>query len=143
MDLDIENARAAWYWAVAHGQVRRLAEGVEGMWLYHSQRLRLQEGEAAFQAGVRALEAIDSPEAQRLRAKCLLLWSDSHTFRGTKDTSSELAQRAVALLQELEAAGHDVRAEMALAAYCEGRWHYWFDPNPLEAHQSYRRSVAL
>ena len=34
MDLEIENRRAAWYWAVGHGQVTRLVEGVEGIWLY-------------------------------------------------------------------------------------------------------------
>jgi predicted ATPase/DNA-binding SARP family transcriptional activator len=142
MDLEIENGRAAWYWAVAHGQVTRLAEGVEGIWLYHSQRLRLEEGEAVFQAAVNALEAIDSPEAQRLRAKCLLLWSNFHALQGWSDSSLELDQRAMDLCQELEAAGHDVRGEMALAASHEARWQL-VDPDPLEAHQYYMRSVAL
>jgi predicted ATPase/DNA-binding SARP family transcriptional activator len=143
MDSEIENGRAAWYWAVAHRQVPRLAQGVEGIWLYHSQRLRLQEGEAAFQAAVLALEAIDSPEAQRLRAKCLLMSSDFHTYRLWRDSSIELAQRGMAALQELEAAGHDVRGDMALASYCQARWQDWFDRDPLEALQGHRRSVAL
>jgi tetratricopeptide (TPR) repeat protein len=143
MDSEIENARAAWTWAVAHGQVARLAEGVEGIWLYHSQRLRLQEGEAAFQAAVHALEAIDSPEAQRLGAKCLLMWSDFHTYQLRRDSSIELAQRGMAALQELEAAGHDVRGEIALAASCQAQWKDWFDPDPLKAYQGHRRSVAL
>jgi tetratricopeptide (TPR) repeat protein len=143
MDMENENTRAAWTWAVAHGQVTRLAEGIEGIWLYHSQRLRLQEGEAAFQAAVDALEATDSPEAQRLRAKCLLLCSNFHTYQLRRDSSIELAQRGMAVLQELEAAGHDVRGEMALAASHEARWQLWFDLDPLEAYQGYRRSVAL
>ncbi|MEJ2737996.1 MAG: tetratricopeptide repeat protein, partial [Anaerolineae bacterium] len=143
MDLEIENARAAWTWAVAHGQIARLAQGVEGIWLYHSQRLRLQEGGAAFQAAVSALEAIDSAEAQRLRARCLLLWSDFETYPHSKDSSIELAQRALALLQELEAAGHDVRGEMALAAFCHAQRQLWFDSDPLKAQQSHRRSVVL
>jgi tetratricopeptide (TPR) repeat protein len=143
MDLEIENARAAWYWAVAHGQVPRLAEGVEGMWLYHRRRLRLQEGEAAFQAAVSALEAIDSPEAQRLRARCLLRWSEFQGWQRWTDSSIELAQRAMALLQALEAAGHDVRGEMALAVFYEAGRQPRPDPDPLEGYQSYRRSVAL
>jgi predicted ATPase/DNA-binding SARP family transcriptional activator len=143
MDSEIENGRAAWTWAVGHGQVTRLAQGVEGIWLYHSQRLRLQEGEAAFQAAAHALEAIDSPEAQRLRAKCLLMSSDFHTCQLRRDSSIELAQRGMAALQELEAAGHDVRGEMALAAQFQARWKDWFDPDPLEAFQGHRRSVAL
>jgi len=28
IDLEIENARLAWLWAVAHGQVDRLAQGI-------------------------------------------------------------------------------------------------------------------
>jgi tetratricopeptide (TPR) repeat protein len=144
MDLDIENGRAAWYWAAAHGQGSRLAEGVEGIWLYHSRRLRLQEGEAAFQAAVRALEAIDSPEAQRVRAKCLILWSNLHAYYQLwRDSSIELAKQAMALLQELEAAGHDVRSETALAAFCEARRWNWLYSDVAKAHQSYGRSVEL
>jgi predicted ATPase/DNA-binding SARP family transcriptional activator len=143
MDLEIENGRAAWIWAVAHGQVARLAQGVEGIWLYHSQRLRLQEGDAAFQAAVRALEAIDSPEAQRLRARCLLLWSNFHAYQIERDSSIDLAERAMVALQGLEAAGHDVRGEMALALFCQARRQDWFDRDPLEAYQICRRSVAL
>jgi predicted ATPase len=143
MDSEIENARAAWTWAVAHGQVPRLAQGVDGIWLYHSQRLRLQEGGAAFQAAVDALEAIDSPEAQRLRAKCLLLWSSFQAHQFRRDSSLELARRAITLLQGLEAAGHDVRGERALAAWREPHWQDGVDPHVLEAHQSYSRSVAL
>jgi predicted ATPase/DNA-binding SARP family transcriptional activator len=143
MDLEIENGRAAWTWAVAHGQVARLAEGIDGIWLYHSQRLRLQEGEAAFQAAVSALEANDSREAQRLRAKCLLLWSDFQLDLAGKQLSLEAAERGMALLHELEGAGYDVRHEMALALFHEARLKSYLSPDPLEATQSFRRSVTL
>jgi tetratricopeptide (TPR) repeat protein len=143
MDLEVENARVAWYWAVAHGQVARLAQSVDGIWLYHNRRLRHQEGEAAFQAAVGALETIDSAEAQRLRAKCLTLWSNFHLNLGRKHPSIELAQQGMALLQDLKAAGQDVRGEMALAMFHEARLRRYFSPDPLEAKQRYKQSAAL
>ena len=143
MDLEIENGRAAWYWAVVHGQVARLAQGVEGIWLYHAWRLRHQEGEAALQAAASTLETIDSPEAQRLRAKCLILCSHFHLDQGRKRPSIETAERGLGLLQQLEAAGHDVRHEMALAMFHEARIKRYYHPDPREAQQCYIQSVAL
>ena len=143
MDLEIENGRAAWYWAVAHRQGSRLAQGVEGVWLYHDRRLRHQEGEAAFQAAAHALEGIDSSQVQRVRAKCLTLQSHFHLDQGQKQPAIETAEQGLALLQELEAAGHDVRREMALALFHQARVKRYYHPDTLEAQQSYERSAAL
>ena len=143
LDLEIENGRAAWHWAVARGQVTRLAQGVDGIWLYHNWRLRHREGEAAFQAATGALSAIDSFEAQQLRAKCLILWSSFHLDQGRKHPTLKTARRGMVLLRELDAAGHDVRREMALATFHEARINRYFRPDPLEAQESYRQSAAL
>jgi tetratricopeptide (TPR) repeat protein len=143
MDLEVENARIAWHWAVAHGQMPRLTQGVDGIWLYHNRRLRHQEGEAAFRAAVRVLEGIDSPEAQRLRAKCLTLWGNFYLDLGKKHPSIELVQQGMDLLQELEAAGQDVRGEMALAMFHKARLKRYLGTDPLEAKESYKRSAAL
>jgi predicted ATPase/DNA-binding SARP family transcriptional activator len=143
MDLEVENARTAWYWAVARGQVACLVQGVDGMWLYHDWRLRHEEGEAAFRAAVGGLESIGSLDAQRLTARCLILWSNFHLDLGRVRPTFEAAKQGMALLQELEAAGRDVRHEMALALYHEARIKRYFDPDPLEAKKLYVRSVAL
>ncbi|MFN2217580.1 MAG: ATP-binding protein [Anaerolineae bacterium] len=143
MDLEIENARAAWHWAVAHGQDSRLAQGAEGILLYHARRLRHQEGEAAFQAATHALEAIDSPQAQRLRARCLIFLSHFHLDQGRKRLSIQTTEQGQALLEELEAAGHDVRGEMALAMFNQARIKRYYCPDPLEAQRYYLQSVAL
>ncbi len=143
MDLEIENGRAAWYWAVENRRVACLAQSVDGIWLYHAWRLRHQEGEAAFRAAVGSLERIDTPDAQRLRARCLTLWSDFHLGLLRWKLSIEAAQRGMDLLRELEGAGHDVLPEMALAVLHEARLKRYFSPDPLDATKSYRQSVAL
>jgi predicted ATPase/DNA-binding SARP family transcriptional activator len=143
MDLEVENGRAAWYWAVERRQVARLAQGVEGIWLYHEWRLRHREGEAAFEAAVSALEAVEPPDAQRLRAKCLVLWSNFHLDQGKRQRTSEKAARGMALLRDLEEEGQDVRGEMALALFHEARFKWYFHPDPLEAQRNYRQSAVL
>ena len=115
---------------------------MDGIWLYHAWRLRHQEGEAAFQAATSALDAMDSPEAQRLRAKCLILCSNFQLDLG-RGTGRSRQHARHGLLQELEAAGHDVRHEMALAMFHEARIKRYFRPDPLEAKESYKQSVAL
>ena len=141
MDLDIENARAAWHWAVEHGQVARLAQAMDGLWLYHTWRIRLEEGEMAFRIAAASLDTMAG--AQRLWAKCLILWSDFNISLGQPQEAIDTAGRAVALLREMEAAGHDVRPEMALATATQGRIARYYYPDPLEARDLYARSVAL
>jgi DNA-binding SARP family transcriptional activator/predicted ATPase len=141
MDPEMENAWAAWCWAVAHGQIACLARSVDGLWLYHVWRMRYEEAEAAFGAAARELEAIDSPAGQRLRAKLLVLRSHFEVEQGKKQ-AVETAEQGLALLQTLEQAGHDVRPETALAMVERARMKY-YDHEPLEARQQYARGVAL
>jgi predicted ATPase/DNA-binding SARP family transcriptional activator len=143
MDLEVENARVAWYWAVAHTQLDRLARSVDGLWLYHARRMRYEEAEAAFRAGVHGLEALDDLTARRLRARLLVLWSTFHLEMGHKTRALEIQEQGLALLLELERAGHDVRHEMALAMLHQSRLDYYYRPDPLEARQHYEQSVAM
>ena len=47
---DVENARAAWDWAVAGGRVKRLEQALDGLCLYYVWVGRHDEGEAACRA---------------------------------------------------------------------------------------------
>ncbi|HSR32353.1 MAG TPA: BTAD domain-containing putative transcriptional regulator [Anaerolineae bacterium] len=143
IDLEIENGRAAWYWAVVHKEVARLAQSADGIWLYHAWRLRHEEAEAAFRAAVDGLEDLDAHDAQRLRAKCLILWSHFQLDLAWKERSLEAAEQGLNLLQDLESSGQDVRHEMALAAFHEARIMRYYHPDPLEAKRLYARSVAF
>lgn len=143
MDVEIENARAAWRCAVACGQLACLAQAVDGMWLYHAWRLRSQEGEAAFRAAADGMEGLTMPESQQLRAKCLILLSNFQIDLHRMGRAIRTAEQGQVLLSRLEQAGHDVRHEMALAAFHQARIKRYADPDPLEAKAHYLQSVAL
>jgi predicted ATPase/DNA-binding SARP family transcriptional activator len=145
MDLDIENGRAAWQWAVAHGQVERLAMSADSIWLYYTWRMRYAEGEEAFRVAANGLETIEAArrDVQRLRAKLLILWSHFQLELGRKDESIETADQAWSLIQEIKQAGQDVRSEEALAVLHKSRIKRYYCADPLEARQSYEQSVAL
>ena len=55
MDVEIDNARAAWDWATEQRDGERLPQAVEGLGHYYERRLRHQEGEAAFRSAVEGL----------------------------------------------------------------------------------------
>jgi tetratricopeptide (TPR) repeat protein len=143
MYLGIEDARAAWHWAVAHGQIARLAQAVDGLWLYHEWRTRYEQAEAALRAGIRGLETVDSRDAQRLRAKCLILWSHSQFVFRRKQPSIEAAEKGLQLLRDLETAGQDVHQEMALAMLHYARIEHYYSNDPLEAKKLLAKSAAL
>jgi predicted ATPase/DNA-binding SARP family transcriptional activator len=142
MDLEVENARAAWYWALDHQQVNRLAQGVDGMWLYHTWRLRYEEAEAALGAAARGLEQLQAAEAQRLRARLSIMWSFYQLELGRTPESLETARRGEELLHRLERAGHDVRHELALAAFHRARRQF-YGQDILGAQETYTQSVTL
>ena len=145
MDLDVENARVAWLWAVAHGEVDRLARGIDGLALYYTWRVRFEEGETALRAAVNGLEAIAGAGAgaQRLWARALAVWGDFLIEVGRQEPGSEAIRRAVALLDELEAAGQEACAERAVALLSLARIKRYFYPDPRDAEALYRQAIAL
>ncbi|MBN1658212.1 MAG: tetratricopeptide repeat protein, partial [Anaerolineae bacterium] len=142
MNQEVENARAAWYWAVTNAQVDNLARGAEAIWLYHSWRMRYKEGEAALEAAARGIESLDSPDAVRVRARLLILCSYFQLEQGKPQTAATL-QQATDLLTQLEQAGHDVRPEVALAALRRARMKRYLDPDPRAAMEAYEQCLAL
>lgn len=142
LDLEIENGRAAWHWAVTRRHVAHLARAVDGIWLYHTWRLRHEEGEAAIGPAATSLEGMDSAEARRLRARLLILWSHFQVEMGRKRPALRAARQGTGLLRDLEQEGHDVRSELALAVIHRARLERYFDPNPLRAKRSYEEAVA-
>jgi tetratricopeptide (TPR) repeat protein len=143
MDLEIENGRAAWRWAAAHHHVECLARAADGIWLYHTRRMRYEEGEAAFRVGARSLEGAQGDGALRLRARMLILWSHFLLGLGKKDPARETMEQGWALLHELEQAGEDVRSEIALAMIHQARITRYYCTDPSEVKEQYEKGVAL
>lgn len=54
---EIENVRAAWRWAVAHGKVAEIKRAAESLFMFYQMRSLFQEGEEAFGQAVAALES--------------------------------------------------------------------------------------
>jgi len=73
LDEEIENARAAWNWAIAQGQVTRLDQALDSLCLYYQWRGRYREGEIAYGQAVEKLAPVATGEVQRVLAR-LLIW---------------------------------------------------------------------
>jgi tetratricopeptide (TPR) repeat protein len=107
MDVEIDNARAAWDWAAERGQVGRLDQAMKGLGLFYEWRVRYQEGEAAFRLAAEKLApvAVSVPSAasgkrRRVLAR-VLTWQSRFTRElGHADLAGQLLQQSLALLKE-------------------------------------------
>jgi tetratricopeptide (TPR) repeat protein len=84
IDADVDNARAAWNWAIEQGQVEWLDRALEGLCLFYEWRGRYGEGEAACQKAADRLEepslrmSATAESSQRLRVLAhALVWQGS------------------------------------------------------------------
>ena len=114
MDLEIQNARAAWNWAVDRAQVERLQRVAEPLKWFYRFRGRMQEGAVAFESAARRLAGTDSPRALRVRAKMLGHRSSFH-FDFDRERAAQLSREALALLGRPELANQDTRQESAFS----------------------------
>ena len=121
MEVEIENAHAAWNWAATNRKVTRLGSALDGLCHFYEWRVRHQEGEAACRLAAQRLVAADesvtnlSVDSQRLLAR-VLVWQGTFTnLLGRGDPARQLMRRGLALLKELDRKGHDTRAERAYA----------------------------
>ena len=125
MDLEIENARGAWDWAVERDQVQRLDRSIEGLCRFYDWRGRWQEGEATCHATAKKLEwmasgdghVLSNAEGLRVLARCLM-WQGFLCFRVPRlEAATQLARRSLTLLESPMLADRDTRAERAFALY--------------------------
>ena len=113
MDVEIENARGAWNWAVEQVQVKRLDRAIFGLCQYYTLRGRLQECKTACGAAAMQLEGTGSDQQTRTLAR-VLMWQGDATFGlGQYERGQQLVQRSLALLDDPVLAGQHTRAERA------------------------------
>jgi predicted ATPase len=160
MDAEVENARAAWDWAVEHALIPRLIQAVDGLCAYYQWRGRLEEGKVVCQSTIEklkpteptgegqpsplptALEAWpDVEQRQRLMAKALV-WQGVFTrLMGYAGLAGLVLDRCLAFLDALESSGQDVRTERAFALLEIGR--QVFDLDRARAKRCFERSLDL
>ncbi len=117
LDAEIDNVRTAWSWAVKHGEMDRLVDGMEGLGPFCDWRARYAEGEKLFRLladGVAAGALISAP---RVKARAgALAWQARFNQRlGRIDRAREQAQQSLHLLEEASLQGQDTRKEKALS----------------------------
>jgi len=138
MDLEIANARAAWDWMVAQGELSLLSLALEGLVLFCEWRGRYQEGESACRA---AAQALSNPDlVQRwgegwVKSALAELLARQGVF-SEAERMVPLLQQSLSLLEGAALAGQDVRRAKAFVLLKLGIIHE--DGGPLFA-----QSLAL
>lgn len=103
MDIEHENFRLAWNWAVEHGQVEQLDLALEGLCLYYEFRVRFQEGVGACQMAVEMMTNKLIKNDVTLTLVRLRTWSARfNRLLGNVDTAQRLRQESLDLIGEVE-----------------------------------------
>jgi predicted ATPase len=141
MDAEAENARGAWNWAVARGQVERLDRAMDGLCLFYMRRTRYEEGAAACRVAAESLQAIASDDGSRVRARALAWQSGFEQELGRIQLAGQLLRQSLDLVERLGSSGQDMQAERAFVLLRMGEAVY--DSDCPEAGRLFEQSLAL
>jgi predicted ATPase/DNA-binding SARP family transcriptional activator len=138
---DIENARAAWNWAVEQNQARRLNHAVDGL-------CRFYEWQGCYQDGATACETIE--DSLRSTASCeeacvmvrSLAWQSRFSFGlGHVALADQLLSKSLQYVKNSVSIGYDIHAEEAFILFQQG--HQSFQSDRERAGRGFERSLAL
>ncbi|MCJ7735975.1 MAG: tetratricopeptide repeat protein, partial [Anaerolineae bacterium] len=143
MDAEIDNARAAWDWAVEAEELAFIDQAVHALSLYYARRVRRQEGADACRAAATLLEALiaaepsNQGEVLRILSRVLQRYGWFHLA----ERRLEAVQRSLAVLDEPALVDRDVRSERAGALRSLGDMMMETDRHRAEQH--YTQSLDL
>lgn len=142
LDLEIDNARAAWDWAVAQGNLAIIDQTIDGLCSYYDWRYRLPEGLSACQALVERLKnpepLMQISQVNRIRAKALT-WQSVFDYAGE---SESLLRQSLAYLDDPATDQEEAQSERAFTLYHLARIVSQTG-NHAAARQMYARSSTL
>ena len=147
MDLEIDNARAAWDWASEQERVVDLARAAEGLGRYYEIRLRWQEGVAAFRGATEMLGAAEYLETDgpgdtiATIARVLAYQALFAQGLGETEKAHDLLVQGLNLVSAAEGTGPDTRSEAALLWYLLGQLGR--RTGRFEIRKPYERSLEL
>jgi predicted ATPase/DNA-binding SARP family transcriptional activator len=142
MMLEIENARAAWNWAVQQMHAERLNQMIDGLCRFYERRGRFREGESACRLAVEKLGELRDATAETLALAKALAWRGTFCrLQGSTELGRQLLERSLNLLERLELRKHDTRSERAAVLVQLG--HVRQEADREQARQLYERSLAL
>jgi predicted ATPase/DNA-binding SARP family transcriptional activator len=122
MDLDIDNARAAWDWAVERSYDSRLAAAVFGLTSYFHSRAQHQEAEAVCSAGVESIRAAaaagtrEDADLQHSLARMMHSRATALVWLGRGEVAGDLLEECLDLLRSPALSDRDTRWD---------RWCAW------------------
>ncbi|MCI0394563.1 MAG: protein kinase [Chloroflexi bacterium] len=109
LDLEAENCRAAWFWAVLQQEVDRLIGAASSLSLFYEYHNRYEDGLAVSKTASSRLATPTSAVAQALRGKVLVWQAFFNRRLGQGEAARECLAQAQPLLDAAEAAGQEVR----------------------------------
>lgn len=115
IDMEINDARAAWAWAVAQGNWACINQAIEGLAGYHLCRGLTQQGENMCRMALERLEAMENiapPEENVLARAKVMQW---HSNFLPPEQALVSAKRSLALLESSTLAARDVRSDKVAA----------------------------
>jgi DNA-binding SARP family transcriptional activator/predicted ATPase len=120
LDLEIDNARAAWDWAVAAGNLRFLGQAIDGMCLYYDWRYRFPEGLSVCRELVESLRKIEAKAENGGRLQIERLMARGLVWQGVFSplrNAEPLIRQALLILDSLEGQAAGERALLAERAW--------------------------
>ncbi|MCP4716908.1 MAG: hypothetical protein GY868_17425, partial [Deltaproteobacteria bacterium] len=93
-----ENARAAWNWAIAHGQTERMEQGLESLGNFFDWGGRYQEGEEVLRMATEKIAAPKTAGQQRLLVKALIWQANFNRELGQTELAMQLSRQSLDLL---------------------------------------------
>jgi len=144
IEPEVENARAAWDWAVERGDVVRIGQAMDGLCRFYERRGRLQEGEAACRQAAERLGGMEKEllgEGLRVLIRAWGWQGRLNQLMGRTEVARQSLGQGMRLLDEPTMAGIDTRPERAFLLQQLGRIAYWSDRE--EAQRLWEESLAL
>ncbi len=129
LDVENDNVRAAWSWAVKHDRMERLADGMKGIGAFWDWRARYKEGEKSFRIMAEKFAAnanVQSSEQIKMWASALAWQARFNQRMGRIELARDGAHASLALLDQATLVDQDVRWEKALASEVIGEMELHF-----------------
>ncbi|MCK4897462.1 MAG: tetratricopeptide repeat protein, partial [Anaerolineales bacterium] len=117
---ELQNVRAAWNWAVAHGQTERLEQALESLGNFYKWRGHYREGEVALRAATEKLSTWDTDEHQQLQIRLFIWQANFNRDLGQTEQAAQQVRRSLDMLDAPKLSNQDLRLERADALYCLG-----------------------
>jgi predicted ATPase len=125
LDIEIDNFRSAWDWAIARQNVNYLKQALEGLYWYAWKRSWHEEGERAFRQAVAALRAVE-PNKENLivLGQALTLQAAMDIWLGRAAQADERALESVTILRPLDSR-RDLAGALAIQGWAALEQQQW------------------